>query len=449
MSKLAHQLLPPELLQVLPVDRPIWLVGGALRDHFLQRDQPDRDFAVEGQAIQTARSIADQLGGSYFTLDVERDAGRVVLDRQLTLDFVGLRGLDIESDLQARDFTVNALATPVHGGPELIDPLGGLQDLRDRVLKTCGPNALQDDPIRALRGVRLAHEHRLRIVPETAARIRQAAPLLRSATAERVRDELAAMLRPANAAGLRLAHELGCLEPVLPEAAGEPTTAQAGLNIAGRLAAVLGAFNAEDRAENFTNAQVALALGRYREQLDQQLSQQLAGGNTRAQMAMLAALHWPIKGGAAAVRRRARALRFSRKEAQRAETIVAHADPDRLLEIGTPLGRHRYHREAGEAGVEAVLLSLAVSLAASSGPPGHSQWERLTMNARELLALGLGEIIEPPPLIDGEQLMVALGLISGPEVGRLLEKVREAQIEGQIGTAEQALALARRLQGEQ
>ncbi len=449
MSKLAEQLLPSELLGALQEIQDIWLVGGALRDHFLQRDQPDRDFAVQAHAIEAARALADQIGASYFTLDADRDAGRVVIDEQLTLDFVGVRGGGIEDDLRSRDYTINALATPIRGGPELIDPLGGLQDLRDRVLRACGPTALSDDPIRALRGVRLAQQHRLRIPSETSERIRQAAPHLESASAERLRDELALMLQPANAAALRLANELGCLQPVLPEAAGSSATVEAGLTIASRLADLLAGFAGGGAAENYANAQVGMALGRFREHLSRHLKQRLPGGRTQAQMLMLAALHWPLESGGATVQRRARELRFSAREAKRAGSTLLHADPERLMKVDTPLKRHRYLRDAGEAGVDSVLLSLAIGLAADSGPPEADRWERLTMSARELLAIGLGEVNEPPPLLDGEQLMRALGIDSGPEVGRLLERIREAQIDNQIDTADQAVELARQLHAGQ
>ena len=81
-----------------------------------------------------------------------------------------LRDGDIGADLAARDFTVNAMAEPLAGG-ELLDPHGGRADLDARRLRMVGPSALDDDPLRALRAVRLAIDLDLTIEPETAAAI--------------------------------------------------------------------------------------------------------------------------------------------------------------------------------------------------------------------------------------------------------------------------------------
>ncbi|MDX1600324.1 MAG: hypothetical protein R3191_02290, partial [Anaerolineales bacterium] len=141
--------------------RSVWLVGGAIRDQFLERTTEDFDFAVERDAIGLARSVADELGAYYFTLDAERDAGRVVPDGDgngwRRLDFAGLRADSIEGDLRARDFTVNAMALRIADSePELIDPTGGVRDVKDRRLRLCASDALERDPVRALRAVRLA-----------------------------------------------------------------------------------------------------------------------------------------------------------------------------------------------------------------------------------------------------------------------------------------------------
>ena len=87
-----------------------WVVGGAVRDALLERPVHDWDFAVNQNALGLARAVGDALGGAYFPLDAERDTGRVILAAEhgarLELDFAVLRGLDLEADLRARDFTM-------------------------------------------------------------------------------------------------------------------------------------------------------------------------------------------------------------------------------------------------------------------------------------------------------------------------------------------------------
>ena len=178
----------------LPKDKPIYLVGGGVRDFLLNRDTKDYDFAMDSGSLETARRVADVLKAAYYPLDETRQTGRVVVAQEdgsrIFLDFALLRGPDLESDLRLRDFTINTLTIDVHQPDSLLDPLGGLADLRSKVLRACLPTALEDDPIRILRGVRLATALSFRITPDTLKQMRQAAPQLKRVSPERLRDEL-------------------------------------------------------------------------------------------------------------------------------------------------------------------------------------------------------------------------------------------------------------------
>ena len=165
-----------------------------MRDALLGRPVHDLDFAVERNARAAARRVADSLKVAYYPLDVERDTGRVVAiqpdgSRQV-MDFALLQGADIYSDLSARDFTINAMALDLRHPDQLIDPLGGAADLRSRQLRLCSATALEDDPVRILRGIRLASSLNYRLLPETLQRLRLALPGLPRVSPERVRDEL-------------------------------------------------------------------------------------------------------------------------------------------------------------------------------------------------------------------------------------------------------------------
>jgi len=210
------------ILRTLQGSEGVWMVGGAVRDHLMGRDAYDLDFAVAGDALALARKVADQLGGDYYDLDRERGAGRVLMPvqggRRQTLDFAVLRGADIHADLLGRDFTIDAMAVRLSDAMRLIDPSGGLQDLRDRVLRACSPHAIQDDPVRSLRAVRMAVELECRIERDTLRQLQAAADQLHLASPERVRDEFFRLLsfrqpgRP-----IRLLDHLGLLTRVLPE----------------------------------------------------------------------------------------------------------------------------------------------------------------------------------------------------------------------------------------
>ena len=137
-----------------------YLVGGTVRDSILGLDSVDLDLAVDGRSMALARRVADRIGGAYVVMDAERDVARVlrrVGGRRQQFDFAGLRAEGIVADLRARDYTVNAMALPVSDPwGEVLDPAGGRADLEARRLRAVSDDAFRDDPVRILRGVRLA-----------------------------------------------------------------------------------------------------------------------------------------------------------------------------------------------------------------------------------------------------------------------------------------------------
>src|SRR5438093_10222705 len=211
------------------------LVGGAVRDAWLERrpgrGAVDLDVAVPAGALDLARRVAERLRGAFVPLDPERGTGRVVLPG-VRLDVTDFRGPSLAADLAARDFTVNALAVPlrellVRGGAPIVDPTGGLADLRARRLRAPDLRVFTDDPLRALRGVRLEAALGFRLTRGTVAAIRAVAPALAAVAAERVRDELLLVLAlPDTARAFRRMDALGLLGVLLPEVAPMRATAQ-------------------------------------------------------------------------------------------------------------------------------------------------------------------------------------------------------------------------------
>lgn len=207
----------PENIKTLLRIGPATLVGGSLRDHVLGRPCNDYDIVVPKNARAFAEQAARRLDGKAFALGKgNRVNYRVVFARQ-TLDVTDMAGSSIREDLLGRDFTVNAMAYDL-ASETLVDPFGGLQDLRSKTIRLVSERAVEADPVRMIRAFRLAGTLGFCLAPETLAVItREHGRVLQSA-AERVCDELFKILGVHNAARLvgQMA-EAGLLGALIPE----------------------------------------------------------------------------------------------------------------------------------------------------------------------------------------------------------------------------------------
>jgi len=200
----------------------LYLVGGAVRDAYLHRHLRDIDLATPHDGRPIARRIADHLKGAYYSLDAQRAVGRAIIpfdDDQLTVDVAQFRGPDLATDLLLRDFTVNAMAVQLAGDLQVVfDPLGGLKDLENRVLRECSAESIRSDPVRVLRAVRTSANYGLRIEPSALAHIKRYGDDLARVSPERVRDEFFQLLDTKKpSATIAILLHLDLLQHVVPE----------------------------------------------------------------------------------------------------------------------------------------------------------------------------------------------------------------------------------------
>lgn len=482
---------PLELLnQIRPhiqAGQQVYLVGGAVRDLLRQKNAHDLDFTASGDVRRLARGVANALGGAIYVMDAARETVRVILTREngerIFLDFAALRGEDLHADLLARDFTVNAIAIDLNAENRIVDPLGGALDLRERRLRACAPDSFHSDPVRVLRAVRLSLEMGLRMAPETLRQARETAAELERVSAERKRDELFRILegrRPESA--MRLIQALGLLEPLLPELTAMPGTPQSRphtldawehtlkvLDWLERLLGVLVGDYAEDSASDLTLGLAVLRLGRYRQQFVEHYREQLVPDRSLRSLLMLAALyHDAGKPSTSRVEPDGR-IRFLGHEAESARLaqacgtrlalsgaeidrltriILGHMRVHQLSECRSDITRraiYRFFRDCGAAGVDICLLSLADVLATYGVTLDPQTWQRELDTCRALLEAWWerpAEVVQPPRLVNGDEIMVHFHLIAGPMVGQLLEAIREAQAAGQIEDRETAFDFA-------
>ena len=491
--------LPPlldKVVDALPVDQPLYLIGGAVRDLLLGRVSHDLDFGLGADSLAVARKIANKIGAAYYPLDKERGAARLVLihddGTRDTLDFAAFRGETLEEDLRGRDFTLNAIALDVRTH-KIYDPLGGAADLRAKELRLCSPRSLSDDPIRVLRAIRLASNFDFKILPETRAAMKEAISGLSETSIERQRDEFFKILagkQPYTA--LRALEMLGVLPEVLPELVALKDVSQSPphvddvwshtLNAMRHLESMLAALSPNydsSKAAEFHNGYVVVKLGRYREQFAEHFAESLTTDRSLYGLLFFAALYHDIAKplmrkdgddgrirfwghdveGAEMVVERAKSLHLSNDEADRLKRIIrghlrVHDMARRMLEQReqdegharsvSPSRRtiYRFFRDTREAGVDIILLSLADLRATYEHTLPEDLWKAELDVARILLENYFErpeETVKPPSLLNGHEVMEAFDLLPSPKVGAMMEAIREAQAMGEIATREEAV----------
>ena len=215
-----------------------YVVGGYVRDIFLERPSNDIDVVVVGSGIRVADALRRKLGRKAH-ISVFRNFGTAqVKYRDMEIEFVGARRESyshdsrkpvvedgtLEDDQNRRDFTINAMAIQLnraHFG-ELVDPFGGIDDLEDGIIRTpLDPDiTFSDDPLRMMRCVRFATQLRFFIEDETFDALTRNAHRLEIISGERISDELnKIMLSPQPSRGLVDLQRSGLLGMILPEVA--------------------------------------------------------------------------------------------------------------------------------------------------------------------------------------------------------------------------------------
>jgi tRNA nucleotidyltransferase/poly(A) polymerase len=451
------------------------------------------DFYILDESFDTARVIvkADQRPEAAQD-EISSRQSRLVRD---FLDFssfrmpagiTGKQPATLENDLRGRDFTINSMAYDLRAG-SILDPTGGASDLRSKVIRAASASAMEDDAIRILRGVRLAAALEFKIDPSTRKAMKAAARLLPEISAERQRDELFKILDgPRPDASLRALEMLGVFPYFMPELAAMKGVEQSAphvanvwehtLSVMSYLDGILEALDIDphsDSSDLFTGL-LTLRLGRYRGRFADHFESRLNPDRSLRALLFLAALYHDVSKpatrtldetgrtrflghdsqGAERVASRGRAFNLSNDEVARLQTIIAnhmrfHFHVNRLEAEGRQPSRraiYRFFRDTGEAGVDLMLLGLADL----RGTRQHLLTQQTWNSALEVARIFLEnywerpeESVAPSRFVDGNELMMELGLKPGPVVGQLLEAIREAQATGEVSNRDQALAFAK------
>jgi poly(A) polymerase len=218
-------------LEILSSSREAYVAGGPVRDWLLGRKVLDLDLVVPDGAIALARKFAQRTKGHFVMLDEREGVARVVC-KGFILDFSQYRDManNIEEDLCQRDFTINAMAVPLSSAlslldevlplsnHQILDPTGGLADLNNRIIRAINRENLESDPLRLLRVYRFRSQLDFEIEQRTQVYIKKLSSTIDSVAPERISHELRLIMESKRAG--RTLHEMiqvRLLQALLPE----------------------------------------------------------------------------------------------------------------------------------------------------------------------------------------------------------------------------------------
>lgn len=448
---------------------PVYLVGGFVRNALLKGPETLDIDLVSPEPASLGATLQHAFAGRLIGF-AER-VHRVVFSRRgkrVQVDIAPLRGGSIVEDLRRRDFTINALGISLsQDPPELIDPTGGLRDLREKQIRVGGPQVLAEDPLRLLRSVRLAAQLSFAIGETTAQAIRQHAPSLGRVAPERLREEFFAMLNSSVAGRwLTAMDDLTLLEVLLPETRGMRGCLQGPPHRFDVLTHSLETVRSLDRIlhrlPKLFSRQAALLIG--------SLKAEVEGGISRQALLRFAALLHDVgkpetrsteegrirfldhaERGAGIAEGICHRLRLGSRASAMAVTLVReHLRPFFLQQAKTitPRARYRFWRDLGPLAADCLILSLA-DIRGTYGREGGAFRARLRF-VQEMLAFqhkrirGGRHTGGRASLVDGHELMARMELTPGPFVGFLLERLQEEAAIGSLRTKEEALRYLRR-----
>ncbi|MBL8050570.1 MAG: HD domain-containing protein, partial [Anaerolineales bacterium] len=362
----------------------------------------------------------------------------------------------------------------------LIDPTEGAKDIELKTIRACSPTSFTDDPVRVLRGVRLAAVFDFSIDKQTREWMKQASSQVRSVSIERARDEIFKILNSKRVSdSIKALDMLGVIEQLMPELLKMKGVEQSSphvfdvwthtLSVLDYLDRIIFNLFEETPKNEFAEA-LQSQLGKFREQISKHFSESLNIDRNHRSLLFFAALYHDVckpetktidengrirffnhdELGAKVVAERAHSFNLSNDEIERLNVIIKNhmrihfftSKLENQNEYPTRRAIYRFFRDAGKAGIDLILLALADMRGTRDKGMTLKTWNIYLEISRILLENYLEkpeEVVAPPRLLDGNDLMKELNIQPGKLIGELLEAIREGQAEGNIQTREEAI----------
>jgi poly(A) polymerase len=465
-------------LEILSSSIEAYIAGGPVRDWLLGRRLLDLDLVVPKDAVAIAQRFALSVKGHFVLLDEKQGVARVVC-RDLILDFSQYRDKahNIQEDLCQRDFTINALAIPLSlfislveknfshyqhiniSRYQILDPTGGLSDLDRGIIRAISQKNLASDPLRLIRAYRFRSQLDFDLEQKTGNDIMCLISSIDSVASERISYELGLIMKSERAARtLREMIQVKLLQAILPEIYPMEGMSQPGYHHLDVLDHSLAAVEAMEEL---------IADPGHKFSVHKPLENWIIENETRIPDLKWAAFFHDIGKPASRGEKKGRVtfyrhdyigsemvlaigkrLRWSRqKTAFIAKMVRLHMRPFHLLKDlrqGGPTKRAMRRLLAETCADYPAIFFLAMADSMSGcGPLKPLDLDAELSRLWEVVHLFYQEQLRPiktrPRLLTGNDLQRILGLSPGPLIGKCLDALEEAQIEGLITTRDQAV----------
>ena len=464
--------------EILSKIRSGYLVGGAIRDALLGKTTTDKDIAIK-DAENFAKKLAEEFNGTFIVLDCENKIYRVVLEDKINFfDISELQGETIEEDLKRRDFTINAIAYDLKTD-KIIDVTGGIEDLKNGILRHIDEKNFEEDPLRILRAFRFAATTGFKMTPELEEAIKKYLPLALNPAPERIHYEIMKLFGgDYTSQTLLKMDDFGLLEKIFPciiDMKKVPPNTHHHLDLFHHVVE--------------TVRQIEIQYANADEKIKEHLDRIDFGGFPRINHLKLAGfLHdigkfstWTIEGGKCDkfeclynkpecvlcnARHRfikhddtgskmvvplLKELKFSKKQIEYISCMIKnHIYPSGVLAAPdfNEKVKMRYIRKMEDDVIDNIILASADRLSARGVDVTDGMIKNNLNGLDALLSFYLEkrETLEPlPKLLDGNEIMSILNIQPSPLLGKIVNALHEAQLNGDITDKNQAITFIKKL----
>ncbi len=410
-----------------------YLVGGYLRNYFLNNEiSNDRDIVCLNNSKALALEISEFFNGTFIELDCENEIYRVVLKDKINyFDISKCLEDDILKDIQRRDFTVNSIFYDLNQD-KIIDPLGGIEDIKNKIIKTCNLQNLNDDPLRMLRLYRFYSKFGFEIEENLLNYTKTHFNLIKNVALERINQEILLLFEGefVHQTLLKMYEDevLELIFPFVKEIKKIPKNSHHHLDLV---------HHSIETVKNIRENNALLKISAFYHDIGKPATWSIEpSGRHRF-------IGHDIVGSEIA-QKELKELKFSKKQISYITKMIKyHIYPATLANCpDNKKAFARFVRKLGEDSLDIIELSRADRLSAQ-GEDITPEIVKNALNHLENLKNYYLEVkslaLEPNPLLDGKEIMQILEIKPSKLVGEILENIKLAQLSGELQTKDEAI----------